>query len=250
MAYLDDILILGKTLDLAKSAVSTTKQLFEKLGFIIHPDKSKLTPSTTMDYLGFTIDSVHMSVTLPKGKAADLTDACNNIIVISEPSIRQVARVIDRIVTAFPGTQFGHLHTKIYKGQRCKHSVNTGHFDRPMKLPTKAISQLQWWRQNIRHCSSPIIGNPSALQSAHGWGATNSISSCGGRWDAHEAFLLQTLGINYLEMLGAFYGLKAYCSEMHHLHVRLQIDNTTVVAYINHMGGIKSISCDNLANAI
>ena len=53
-----------------------------------------------------------------------------------------------------------------------------------------------------------------------------------------------------MEMLGAFHGLRAYCTNMHHTHVHLQIDNTTLVAYLNHMGGIKSISCDELANTI
>ncbi|XP_055488383.1 uncharacterized protein LOC129695449 [Leucoraja erinacea] len=124
-----------------------------------------------------------------------------------------------------------------------------------MKLPTEAISELQWWAKKVWHSFSPIIVIYPTLvtqtdSSAQGWGVTNAISSTGGRWTNPESSLLLTLGINYLEMLGAFYGLKAYASNMHHLHVRLQIDNTTVVAYINHMGGIKSLSCDMLVNTI
>lgn len=110
-------------------------------------------------------------------------------------------------------------------------------------------------RGNIGHCSNPIIvSNHSVVlqtdASVHGWRVTIPISSCGYRWDAQEASLLQIHVINYLEMLGAFYGLKSYCSEMHHLHVRLQIDNTTMVTYTNYMGGIKSVSCDMLAYLI
>ena len=84
--------------------------------------------------------------------------------------------------------------------------------------------------------------------SSLGWGATDNDTSCGGRWTVQEDLFLQTYGINYLELLGAFYGLKAYCSTMKDLHVQLQVDNTTAVAYINHMGGVRSLSCDHLVN--
>ena len=86
--------------------------------------------------------------------------------------------------------------------------------------------------------------------SALGWGATDMSSSCGGRWNVDETSLLQLRGINYLELLGTWYGLKAYCSTTRDLHVQVQIDNTTAVAYVNHMGGVKSQSCDRLANQI
>ena len=86
--------------------------------------------------------------------------------------------------------------------------------------------------------------------SSHGWGAMDNCSSCEGRWDTLEFTLLLSQGINYLEMLGAFHGLRAYCSNLTDAHVRLQIDNTTAVAYLNHMGGTRSLSCDELANTI
>lgn len=66
----------------------------------------------------------------------------------------------------------------------------------------------------------------------------------------HELSFLQVHGVNYLVLLAALYGLKAYCGNMHHLHVQLQIDNTTAVAYINHMGGTEPVSCDKLATLI
>lgn len=80
MAYLDDILIFGVTKELAEVTVKATKTLFEKLGFLIHPVKSKLTPTKVIDYLGFIINTVTMLVTLSKGKQQDLRKACNDLI--------------------------------------------------------------------------------------------------------------------------------------------------------------------------
>ena len=68
MDYLDDILIIGQTKELAETSVAIVKFTLEKLGFVIHLEKSKLTPITTIDYLGFTIDSIKMVITLPREK--------------------------------------------------------------------------------------------------------------------------------------------------------------------------------------
>ena len=53
-----------------------------------------------------------------------------------------------------------------------------------------------------------------------------------------------------MEILAAFYGLKALCNKASNLHVRLQIDNTTAVSYINNMGGTRSGQCNKLAKEV
>lgn len=256
VAYLDDVLILGRTRDQAVAGVLATKQLLETLGFILHPDKSILEPTTNMDYLGFTIDTIHMTVTLPRNKTVSLIEACSHLIATPQPRIRHVARVIGSIVAAFPAAQHGPLHYQnLQRARTHALRLHRGHYDRKMDLPAEAKLELQWWVDNIWHSHSPItVTNPNITiatdASALGWGATNSKDSTGGRWTNSEASLLHSLGINFLEMLAAFYGLKAYASGMRHVHVRIMIDNTTAVSYIQHMGGIKSVSCDKLTAII
>ena len=107
MAYLDDILIISNTQETAEESVSATKHLFERLGFLVHPTKSKLEPSQKIDYLGFVIDSVDMSVTLPTAKAVEITEVCTSLVEKQQPSIQKVASVIGKLVAAFPAVQFG-----------------------------------------------------------------------------------------------------------------------------------------------
>ena len=71
-----------------------------------------------MDYLGFTIDSVHMSITLPPNKGTDLTEACKTLTGIREPSILQVARVIEKLVAAFQQHNLDHSINKTCKEQK------------------------------------------------------------------------------------------------------------------------------------
>ena len=50
--------------------------------------------------------------------------------------------------------------------------------------------------------------------------------------------------INLLELQAAFFGLKSFAE---HIRGILQLDNTTAVAYVNTMGGSKSLELDQLA---
>ena len=51
-------------------------------------------------------------------------------------------------------------------------------------------------------------------------------------------------------MRAVLLGLRSLCKHVSKQHVRVQCDNTTAIAYINAMGGIKSKECDNLAKQI
>ena len=44
--------------------------------------------------------------------------------------------------------------------------------------------------------------------------------------------------------------LRAYCTDKSDIHVKLNIDNTTAIAYINQMGGMKSEKCNELAREL
>lgn len=68
----------------------------------------------------------------------------------------------------------------------------------------------------------------------------------GGRWNETESKQL----INYLELLAAFYGPRAFCKDDEGIHVGLKMDNTCAIAYINNMGVIRSKVCNELATNI
>ena len=256
MAYLDDVFIVGHTLQLAEQGVAAAVNIFQQLGFIVHPEKSKFCPAQVIDYLGFTVNSLSMRITIPINKIEEVTQVCRDLIGTNIPSIRHTATVIGKLVALFPAARYGPLHYQnLQRAKIIALKRNAGHYDRSMQLPSEAITELQWWVCHISNSFKPVReANPVVyLQtdaSSNGWGATDNCSSCGGRWDTLEASMLLTQGINYLELLAAFHGLRAYCSKLVGAHVRLQIDNTTAVAYLNHMGGTRSVSCDKLANSI
>ena len=62
--FIDDTLLIASSeLECARN-VKASLQLFERLGFAVHPVKSVLTPSHSLTYLGFILNSVSMNITL------------------------------------------------------------------------------------------------------------------------------------------------------------------------------------------
>ena len=82
--------------------------------------------------------------------------------------------------------------------------------------------------------------------SLSGWGATHEGRSVNGVWDPH----LQSAHINYLELLAIFLALKLFLPYLAGHHVLVRTDNTTVVAYINRQGGLRSQLLHTLAHRL
>jgi ribonuclease HI len=55
---------------------------------------------------------------------------------------------------------------------------------------------------------------------------------------------------NILELLAVLYGLRALLGDVTGQHIHVRSDNTTAIAYITKMGGIKSVLCDSVAQDI
>ena len=120
-----------------------------------------------------------------------------------------------------------------------------------MTLSQMAKTELRWWIENIDMASRPIMfGNPDITittdASNLGWAAVCNGTKTGGLWGKDEA----DFHINYLEMKAVLLGLKSLCNNTTGKHIRVQCDNTTTVSYINEMGGIKSVLCNDMAQTI
>ena len=68
IAYIDDILVLAESRELLINQAAGMCYLLENLGFLINQKKSILEPSQTMEFLGFTVDTVAMEIKLPSDK--------------------------------------------------------------------------------------------------------------------------------------------------------------------------------------
>jgi hypothetical protein len=66
--YLDDMLIIGSTPQETRLFTQMAMNLLESLGFIIDKEKSLLSPTRIITFLGSTINSITMLFILPSKK--------------------------------------------------------------------------------------------------------------------------------------------------------------------------------------
>jgi hypothetical protein len=150
-SYIDDLFLEGKTYEqCVRNVVDDTILQFDALGFIIHPDKSAFIPSQELVLLGFIINSVHMTITLTPEKKGVLKELCHSLISKQLLTIREVAQVIGKIISSFPGVAHGPLYYRaldLNKTEALK--VCKGNFDKRMTLSEESKLELQWWAENI-----------------------------------------------------------------------------------------------------
>ena len=74
--YLDDMLIMTQSREIVLQHASTALDLLQGLGFMINYLKSVLVPSTKMQFLGFVVDSLTLSLALPRDKIRNIRKEC------------------------------------------------------------------------------------------------------------------------------------------------------------------------------
>lgn len=248
-SYIDDNYIQGSSYEECVESVLDTISMYSKLGFYIHPEKSKLHPAQEITYLGFILNSVSMTVKLTNAKASQIQLECNSTLKLRKITVREVARLLGLIISSFPGVMWGPLHYRQLEAEKINALTKAkGNFDALMQLSEAAKDDISWWASNIIDSFNVVShGNPQIQlhsdASKTGWGGTCNGVPCGGPWTPSE----RELHINALEIKAAFFTLKCYDKQLSDKHVQINVDNTTAVSAINHMGTSHSQLCNQLA---
>jgi len=163
--YIDDSYLQGDTFQECHVNVVDTTTMFMRLGFFVHPEKSMFVLSQRLTFLGFDLDSVHMTVVPTAAKIKKLCASCNSLLQKTTPTIRQVAEAISTLVSNFPGAEFRPLHYRHLERDKYKAlGANKGDFLSIMRLSPPALTELQWWLANATRLKRNICyGNPNVI---------------------------------------------------------------------------------------
>ncbi len=242
LGYIDDTIFIEKSAEDVMLALHTATRLFDDLGLTISVKKSILHPVQQIEYLGFILDSVQMTVTLTFDKKLKIKKLAMKLLRLEQFSIRLLSSFIGNVVAAEQGVYTAPYHYKKLEMQRNIYLVaNYGNFDSVMPNNSIIRDELCWWRDNIIESKRDILPLPVDVTlysdaSMKGWGGhTVDNKSTGGDWNSEE----QSKHINELELRAAFFTLKSFCSHLSDVHVRLMMDNTTAIACVNKFGSMK-----------
>ena len=117
--YIDDTFLVGDSVEDCWNNVLDTVNMFQSLGFVIHPDKSVFEPTQKV-FLGFIIDSKNMTVSLTDEKARKLVNLWQKVYRKNKIKIRTVAQLLCNMTAAFPGVMYAQLYYRITEVEKSK----------------------------------------------------------------------------------------------------------------------------------
>lgn len=241
VTYLDDILLIGASVQDCQLNLKKTVDLLTSLGFIINTKKSNFIPNKICKFLGFIINSRDWQIELPEDKRIKIQSLIINFQNKNTCRIRKLAQLVGILVAACPAIEYGWMNYK--KLEQIKYKAlnrSSGNYESKIMLPQDIQDDLNWWKKRVRQYKCPIRSFQYKKEifsdvSFSGWGAFCQGEKTHGFWNKEES----QMHINYLEILAAFLALKCFAAELNSCQVLLRIDNTTAIAYINEMGGVR-----------
>ena len=238
--YLDDMAIISSSRELSSQEAAIVVQILESLGFIINREKSVLIPSQKIVFLGYVIDSVAMTVSLPEEKLNKLKEQTLSLSRKPQCSIRELAHVIGLIVSSFPAIKSARLYyCDLEVCKLAALSSSDGDYNAIVYLSQLARDSLRWFVVNSHLYNGTRISKPSKVMTmttdaSHlGWGVVCDGVSSSGLWSSKE----QAMHINWLELSAVLFGVKCFVHS-HNCLVKVFCDNSTAVTYINNLGGM------------
>ena len=201
--YLDDILIMAPSCALALQHASTTPNLLEGLGFVVNYQKSVLVPATTMEFLGFVVDSLTLSLALPRDKVRKVRKECQHLIDSPLVSVQQLAKLLGHLTSTIQAVFPGPLNFRQLQSEKNRAYQQSLTYESLTPLSPQAKEELVWWRENLEAWNGKALVSsaPDLIietdASQRGWGAFCNGVSTGGQWSQGESLL----HINCLELL-------------------------------------------------
>ena len=166
--HLDNILLAAPTFEECNRNTLFVIDLLESLGFRINKEKSELILSHHIPLLGFVMDSIQMSISLPMEKilsiqfmAKFLKDSLQTI------PLRTLSKFIGMCSATRPAVfqaPVHYRHLQFVKNLVLQNSLNPIEaYNKEVYLNEKARKDFAWWESRLQfHCSQPINFPPSS----------------------------------------------------------------------------------------
>jgi hypothetical protein len=246
LIYLDDILILNQNkMGLMKDTHSLIF-LLHNLGLVINWEKSILSPTQDIEYLGMKIDSNSMQLLLPQTKIDDIKLKCKQMLSENQTTVHKLTKLIGTLTSTIQAIQPGPLHYRGMQMLRTTQLLRSQTYAAKISLNPQCKTELRWWLLHMETWNGRAIitsGPDMIIQtdaSSKGWGAYQegrpTSTGINGLWSKTES----RLHINCLELKAAELAVQTFAKEKFSLHIHLKMDNITALTHINKLGGTKS----------
>jgi len=161
--------------------------------------------------------------------------SCQAVLKQETVTGRDLSRALGRMTAASQAVLLAPLCYSNLQQVRNLAYARAQSYEEVVALDTRAKEELQWWNQFMENWNGKaILASKPQLTiksdaSLLGWGAHCGRVSTRGLWSPEE----RCRHINCLELMGVSLAVKAFAKDRENLNIRLCMDNTTVIAYVN-----------------
>ncbi|KAL0173812.1 hypothetical protein M9458_029780, partial [Cirrhinus mrigala] len=240
--YIDDWVILAQSEMVAVRHRDVVLAHMKELGLRLNGKKSVLSPLQRTTYLGVVWDSTTMQARLSPARIESILTAVKRVKEGRSLTVKQFQRLLGLMAAASNVIPFGLLYMRpLQWWLKTRGFSPRGNPLRMIKVTWRCLRALDMWRKPWFLAQGPVLGalchrvTLATDASLTGWGAVMNGHLAHGLWSGHQL----TWHINCLEMLAVFLALKHFLPDLRDCHVLVRTDNTSVVSYINHQGGLR-----------
>ncbi len=251
--YIDDWLILAQSEMEAARHRDVVLAHMKQLGLRLNAKKSVLSPVQRTTYLGVVWNSTMMQARMSPARIESIFTSVKRVREGQSLTVKQFQRLLGLMAAASNVIPVGLLYMRpLQWWLKTKGFSPRGNPLRMIRVSRRCVRALDMWRKPWFLNQGPVLGAPcrqlslATDASLTGWGAVMSGRSARGLWSGRHLIW----HINCLEMLAVFRALKFFLPDLRGHHVLVRTDNTAVVSYINHQGGLRSRPLYKLAHQI
>ena len=248
---LDNWLILASSQEEACWARDKVLSLCQELGIVVNLNKSTLTPSQTIVYLGIRIDLQTFRASATPSRIEKFFSIAEEFLSSKVQSAKFWIVLLGHLASLSRLVPNGQLRMRalqlaLGRGWDFRDEEILVPWDPPSR------DDLRWWctEGSLEEGISLALNSPDQMfwsdASNHGWGATVADQFASGIWLEGEV----SLSINQSELLAVERGLRALCTCLEGRVVAVFSDNTTAVAYLRRQGGTLSPALNAVAQRI
>ena len=240
--YLDDWLIRAPTKESCHQGTQSLLALCQELGWMVNMQKSELEPQQVFDFVGYQYDLLNGVVGPTQNRWEALQQKITVLLQNRSCRVRTFMSLIGLLTATEKQVTLGRLHMRPIQWHLKKHWRVPESLEKEIPIPRSLHQYLQWWTQEENVLKGqPLHPLRHAVQiftdaSKEGWGAHLGDFTASGTWSVPES----KLHINFLELKAVLLALKRFQHLVQGKVVLIATDNTTVVAYINKEGGMRS----------
>jgi hypothetical protein len=251
--YIDDIWIGHMDREYLVRSVPEIAQFLRGLGWLLNVEKSELEPKQRFEFLGWTWDSVKMTVCLSVGKARMLRNEVKRWIKYAKKGVTVRVRILASLIGKLSATRLQFKMASLYLAElnRVKSAaVKMNSWEGRVRMNESVLKDLQWWKSRLREnkprslATSEVQADMWTDASPSGWGAHVILKdmdrtermACGfwyNDWSSNKRELVAVkMALQHFRQLDEF-------SMVHHF--LLYSDNTVTVYNLNRWASARSL---------